>query len=488
MKIKVPFTIVLLTMFLLALLAGALSVRAQWTNPVTGSAFNRGPVMAELSSQRLASPTNFWRANSTNIANAIAGKIGGITSNQIDAATDAAYRAGGGVGGDLTALSNAVGSVEKWFANYPEHDPDWAVTPRFVAADGSLTLAIDNTATPLGTGYTFSGGGLSWTDGISTYSFVSVDNANPILPESYLVAISNLLKVGGAGGVTITNDGGNLYISATGGGGGGGSGAALLNVEENAYTMTNRLFLSGTTTNGDINQTDPVEIVVRTDYGGMDGAGRDFRITTGNSVGSGMRGGEFIAKLNGNGGTAPARFAVVGQSDEEFLAVNANHDAVPRLRISANNGDYSNVDGAGAHILMDNPSGSQNVLISMIGGVVRGKWRTDSSGNLSWIANGGSHTFYVDGDYGSGSAVMDITPDTEPYVDVRTHLRVRTIRDRGDGNLAEHATDFYVDNGSGETMAYTGTEDVLQPDGSGGYVTNRWTFVFGRFISKTPAP
>jgi hypothetical protein len=152
------------------------------------------------------------------------------------------------------------------------------------------------------------------------------------------------------------------------------------------------------------------------------------------------------------------------------------------------NGDYTNVDGAGAHLLLDNPDGSQNVVISRIGGQERGKWRTDNAGNLSWIANGGSHTFYVGGDYGSGTAVMDMTPDTEPYVDVRTHLRVRTIRDRGDGNLAEHATDFYVDNGSGETMAYTGTEDVLQPDGSGGFVTNRWTFIFGRFISKEPAP
>lgn len=79
---------------------------AQWTNPVTGSAFSNAPVMARLADQFIISPTNLWRANATNIAGAVAPLLPADTNAIALVAAEAATRAAA----DL-ALSNYIGSA-----------------------------------------------------------------------------------------------------------------------------------------------------------------------------------------------------------------------------------------------------------------------------------------------------------------------------------------------------------------------------------------
>jgi hypothetical protein len=81
----------------------------------------------------------------------------------------------------------------------------------------------------------------------------------------------------------------------------------------------------------------------------------------------------------------------------------------PRLKANLNNADYTNTSGAGTHILMTNANGGgQNVIYSEINGTMRAKWRTDSAGNVNWVANGGYHGFYTGGDFGSGTVKLHV--------------------------------------------------------------------------------
>lgn len=79
------------------------------------------------------------------------------------------------------------------------------------------------------------------------------------------------------------------------------------------------------------------------------------------------------------------------------------------LQVESSNSDYTNTLGAGAHILMTNAAGTQNVLMNTIGGLPISKWRSDNAGNISWCAYSpiaptqyGIHYFWVNGDYADG--------------------------------------------------------------------------------------
>jgi len=81
-----------------------------------------------------------------------------------------------------------------------------------------------------------------------------------------------------------------------------------------------------------------------------------------------------------------------------------------KLQVDLNNTDYTNTSGNNSHILLNNPNGTgQNVISSVINGSVVAKWRTDYVGNINWVAGtGGSHAFYTNGDFGVGRSQMCI--------------------------------------------------------------------------------
>ena len=81
-----------------------------------------------------------------------------------------------------------------------------------------------------------------------------------------------------------------------------------------------------------------------------------------------------------------------------------------KFNIDLNNTNYTNTSGADSHILMTNPNGTgQNVISSVINGSVVAKWRTDYIGNINWIAGTtGTHAFYTGGDFGVGRGQMCI--------------------------------------------------------------------------------
>ena len=81
------------------------------------------------------------------------------------------------------------------------------------------------------------------------------------------------------------------------------------------------------------------------------------------------------------------------------------------FQLTQSNTDYTNTNGAGSHIYMTNPAtlNGQNVVASFINGAMVAKWRTDSQGNISWVAGStGSHNFYTKGDFSTGQIQMQI--------------------------------------------------------------------------------
>ena len=84
------------------------------------------------------------------------------------------------------------------------------------------------------------------------------------------------------------------------------------------------------------------------------------------------------------------------------------------LTLNLSTTDFTNANGANSQILLTNPNAAgQNVFTSIINGVVRGKWRSDYGGNVSYVATStGSHDFYTGGDFsGSNPAKVVITSD-----------------------------------------------------------------------------
>lgn len=83
---------------------------------VTGGAFQvttTGTNVPTLNGARIATTNDLTNlsASALSAGTVPLARLAGITSNQIDAATDTAYRSGGGVGGDLSALSNGLIAV-----------------------------------------------------------------------------------------------------------------------------------------------------------------------------------------------------------------------------------------------------------------------------------------------------------------------------------------------------------------------------------------
>lgn len=76
-----------------------------------------------------------------------------------------------------------------------------------------------------------------------------------------------------------------------------------------------------------------------------------------------------------------------------------------------NNTDYTNTGGANSHLLINNPNASgQNVVSSIINSTMVAKWRTDSTGNVNWVAYSGAHYFFTNGDYGTGAIRFAVRP------------------------------------------------------------------------------
>jgi hypothetical protein len=127
-----------------------------------------------------------------------------------------------------------------------------------------------------------------------------------------------------------------------------------------------------------------------------DGSSSNYGITT-NATGSGSS--NYGIYATASGGTTNYAGYFVG---------NTYMGGTEKIYLS--NNDYTNTDGAGSHIIMDNPDASgQNVVSSIINGSVVAKWRTDYVGNISWVAGtSGVHDFYTGGDFGVGTSKMTI--------------------------------------------------------------------------------
>jgi hypothetical protein len=76
--------------------------------------------------------------------------------------------------------------------------------------------------------------------------------------------------------------------------------------------------------------------------------------------------------------------------------------------INKTNTNYT--DASAGHILLDNSSSiGQSSIYYRINGTVRGKIRVDQIGTMNYIANGGEHSFWTNGDAGTGAERMRIT-------------------------------------------------------------------------------
>ena len=109
--------------------------------------------------------------------------------------------------------------------------------------------------------------------------------------------------------------------------------------------------------------------------------------------------------LNFSSSTNPDTLVMSGRS------VGIGTTSLPgKFNIDLNNTNYTNTSGADSHILMTNPNGTgQNVISSVINGNVVAKWRTDYVGNINWVAGTtGAHAFYTGGDFGVGRSQMCI--------------------------------------------------------------------------------
>jgi len=119
--------------------------------------------------------------------------------------------------------------------------------------------------------------------------------------------------------------------------------------------------------------------------------------------------------------------------------------------------DYTNVGGAGALIVVKNSNvAGQNVIYSEVNGEMVAKWRTDYAGYINWVAKH-MHTFYVGGDYGTGSGVAHIynsgnlgigtafDDDDGNKLQVNGSIRQRTVSENGFVKYTESNGTFGID-------------------------------------------
>lgn len=89
----------------------------------------------------------------------------------------------------------------------------------------------------------------------------------------------------------------------------------------------------------------------------------------------------------------------LGQADSRYLLTSGDQTLSGRLTL-----DVANTAINTGHLSLTNGSAvGQNVIDATINGTFRGRWRADYVGNVSYVANGGSHGFYVGGDAGTGT-------------------------------------------------------------------------------------
>lgn len=209
--------------------------------------------------------------------------------------------------------------------------------------------------------------------------------------------------------------------------------------------VTNGKFTSATppglTTGSPITDENPFNSTVRAGTSELQGIATDNNLDLSNLYfdGSNIRyrrsgTGSYWQKYNGGVtfNTAPTGIAGAVAAPVVRLVI----DASGSLKNNLSNTDYTNTAGAGSHYLMNNtnPSG-QNVMTSMINGSIVAKWRTDYVGNVNWIAGGGSHEFWVNGDFGTGGIAMEVKPDSNVVVKKRAGTGIRAATFYPDGSI-----------------------------------------------------
>lgn len=88
----------------------------------------------------------------------------------------------------------------------------------------------------------------------------------------------------------------------------------------------------------------------------------------------------------------------------------ANRPMLATFTIDFSNTDYSGGSGAGTpHLKLNNSSSTGQTMINfVINGTYRAKVRADYVGNVTYVANGGSHSFMTGGEVGTGTECFTI--------------------------------------------------------------------------------
>jgi hypothetical protein len=144
----------------------------------------------------------------------------------------------------------------------------------------------------------------------------------------------------------------------------------------------------------------------------IDAYGRVVAAASGAAGGGSMAIGATIAGATAQSVLYAGTSGVLAQDNANF---NYNGTSkiltTPQHVITYSNTNYTNAGGAGAHLLLTNPSPTgQTVVMSTINNVNVSKWRTDYAGNINWIAYAGYHAFYVGGDTPTGSIGIYVSP------------------------------------------------------------------------------
>jgi hypothetical protein len=130
-------------------------------------------------------------------------------------------------------------------------------------------------------------------------------------------------------------------------------------------------------------------------------------------------------------------------SSAGLVGIGTSAPAAP-LDVTASLGSFS-ATGNSIQRLTNSSATGQSPLDFFINGTLRGRFRSDFAGNMSYVTNGGAHSFYVGGDSGVGSVAVNILASGDVGIGTLTPTRRLSI---SGGDVELNANVLYLNSGN----------------------------------------